>query len=417
MPSRVAASLFRFLTIVVAAQLLAAQSRSEDPLKRFKKWLDEDVVYIITDPERDVFNSLTTVEEKEHFIDQFWARRDPTPGTADNEFKEEHYRRIQYANERFAAGRPGWKTDRGRIYVKYGEPNGLERRPTGGGYTRPQSEGGGRTTVVPFELWRYNFVEGVGKDVEIEFVDEFRTGDYRIALSPQQKDALLMVPGAGLTEFEESGAETRALRLTRMGLATSYPGLSKDQPFERMALMTSVTKPMEFRFKDLHTVVEAHVSYSQLPMRVATHYLRVGDDRMLVSIAAEVANSDLRYAKTGDFNRAEVQVYGRITDLAGRTVQEFEDAIYSEFLDERRQQSLQSKSLYQKLLTIKPGVYKLDLSMRDSESKTMGTTQLRLAATSEGTTGVACSPVILANRIEPVSGLSTNVEQFAYGDL
>jgi hypothetical protein len=112
-----------------------------------------------------------------------------------------------------------------------------------------------------------------------------------------------------------------------------------------------------------------------------------------------------------------VEVYGRISDIAGRTIQEFEDAIHSEFLDERRQQSLQNKSLYQKLLTLKPGVYKLDLSMRDTESKTMGTTQMRLAATSESVAGVACSPLILANRIEPVSGLSTNIEQFAYGDL
>ena len=247
MRSRPAALLLGTLIFIGTAQLLRAQSKPEDPMKRFRTWLDEDVVYIITDPERDVFNSLTTVEEKEHFIDQFWARRDPSPGTADNEFREEHYRRIQYANERFAAGRPGWRTDRGRIYVKYGEPNGLERRPTGGGYTRPIGEGGGRTTVYPYELWRYNFIEGVGKDVEIEFVDETRTGDYRIALSPQQKDALLMVPGAGRTEFEEMGQETRALRLTRMGLATNYPGLSKDQPFERMATLSTVTKPPDFR--------------------------------------------------------------------------------------------------------------------------------------------------------------------------
>jgi len=375
------------------------------------------VVYIITVPERAVFEALTTAEEKENFIEQFWARRDPTPRTSENEYKEEYYRRIQYANERFAAGRPGWRTDRGRIYIKYGEPNGMERRPTGGAYVRPVAEGGGITTALPFEVWRYNYIEGIGQNVEIEFVDQYRTGDYRIALSPQQKDALLMVPGAGLTEFEEMGAETRADRLTREGLGTTYPSLLKDQPFERMALLTAVTKPPDFRFKDLKTIVETHVSYSQLPMRVAAYHLRVGDDRALVSVAVEVANSDLQYATLGSIYRAEVQVYGRITDIAGRVIQEFEDSIQSEHNQDYRQQALTHKSLYQKLVTLKPGIYKLELSLRNSESKAVGTTELRLAVPAASTPGLACSPVILANRIEPVSGLTTGIEQFAFGSL
>lgn len=133
-----------------------------------------------------MFLSLTTDEEKERFIEQFRERRNPEPRSGRNPFKEEHYRRMAYANERFTAGKPGWMTDRGRIYIKYGEPNGLERRPAGGTCIRPITEGGGTTTVHPYEKWRYNYIEGVGQNIEIEFVDEGRTGDYRIALSPQQ---------------------------------------------------------------------------------------------------------------------------------------------------------------------------------------------------------------------------------------
>src|SRR5215831_16987697 len=79
----------------------------------YRKWLNEDVAYIITDEERAAFKRLQTDEEREQFIEQFWLRRDPTPDTVENEFKEEHYRRIAYANERYASGIPGWKTDRG----------------------------------------------------------------------------------------------------------------------------------------------------------------------------------------------------------------------------------------------------------------------------------------------------------------
>ena len=98
----------------------------------YKKWLQEDVAYIITDEERTAFKRLNTDEEKEQFIEQFWLRRDPTPDTVENEFKEEHYRRIAYSNDHYASGIPGWKTDRGRIYIMYGPPDEIESHPSGG---------------------------------------------------------------------------------------------------------------------------------------------------------------------------------------------------------------------------------------------------------------------------------------------
>src|SRR5690348_14732933 len=97
----------------------------------YRKWLNEDVTYIITDEEKAAFKRLQTDEEREQFIEQFWLRRDPTPDTAENEFKEEHYRRIAYANERYASGIPGWKTDRGRIYITFGPPDENESHPSG----------------------------------------------------------------------------------------------------------------------------------------------------------------------------------------------------------------------------------------------------------------------------------------------
>ncbi|HTG13877.1 MAG TPA: GWxTD domain-containing protein, partial [Blastocatellia bacterium] len=147
------------------------EKKKKEELKSvYKKWLEEDVSYIITDEERKAFKTLKTDEERDQFIEQFWLRRDPDPDTPENEYKEEYYQRIQYANEKFSSGIPGWRTDRGRIYVKFGKPDEIESHPSGGSYDRPTYEGGGSTTTYPFETWWYRYIEGVGSDVEIEFV-------------------------------------------------------------------------------------------------------------------------------------------------------------------------------------------------------------------------------------------------------
>ena len=152
----------------------------------WQKWLNEDVVYIITDEEKAAFERLNTDQERQHFVEQFWARRDPTPGTAENEFKEEHYRRLAFANQHFASSQPGWKTDRGRIYIRYGPPDEIDSHPSGNGYRRPESEGGGVASTYPFEDWRYNHFDGVGK-LTIEFVDISSSGEFRMTLDPKEK--------------------------------------------------------------------------------------------------------------------------------------------------------------------------------------------------------------------------------------
>src|SRR5215472_8421237 len=160
------------------------RKRKEEKLRKeletpYRKWLNEDVAYIISDEERAAFKKLSTDDERETFIENFWLRRDPTPDTEENEFKEEHYRRIAYANERFASGIPGWKTDRGRIYIVYGPPDEKDEHPSGGTYDRPFEEGGGTTSTFPFEKWRYRYIEGMGNNVTLEFVDKSLTGEYR----------------------------------------------------------------------------------------------------------------------------------------------------------------------------------------------------------------------------------------------
>src|SRR5271156_5925071 len=136
----------------------------------YKKWVDEDVHWIITDEELKAFKSLSNDEERDAFIEQFWQRRNPSPDSPENEFREEHYRRIAYANEHFPAGKPGWKTDRGHMYISFGKPDSIDSHPSGGMYDRPIEEGGGQTSTFPFEVWHYRYLEGVGDNIDLEFV-------------------------------------------------------------------------------------------------------------------------------------------------------------------------------------------------------------------------------------------------------
>jgi len=131
------------------AKKAAAKSLHRELSDHDKKWLDQDVRWIITDEERSAFMQLSNEEERENFIEAFWQRRDPTPDTEENEFKEEHYRRIAYANEHFAAGIPGWKTDRGRIYIVFGPADEIESHPSGGSYERPMEEAADRRLRFP----------------------------------------------------------------------------------------------------------------------------------------------------------------------------------------------------------------------------------------------------------------------------
>src|SRR5580765_2224758 len=260
----------------------------------YRKWLNEDVAYIITDEERTAFKRLQTDEEREQFIESFWLRRDPTPDSIENEFKEEHYRRIAYSNENFASGIPGWKTDRGRIYITYGPPDEKETHPSGGTYQRPSEEGGGTTSTFPFEQWRYRYIEDIGTDIIIEFVDPTMSGEYRMTMDPSEKDALLYVPNAGLTDMEAMGLASKADRFnntdgTRMGQALGGRGIRYNQ-FERLQQYVALQKPPQIKFKDLETVVNTKISYNLMPFDYRTDFIKITEDTVLTPITIQLQN-------------------------------------------------------------------------------------------------------------------------------
>src|SRR5690242_9788761 len=296
----------------------------QDPLKRprkkddkaanieklggvYKKWLDEDVRWIITDEELSAFKKLTTNAERDTFIEGFWQRRDPTPDTAENEYKEEHYRRIAYANEHFAAGMPGWKTDRGRIYIMFGPPTSIESHPMGGPYQRSAEEGGGETQTYPFEVWNYRYIEGIGQNIDIEFVDDCGCGAYEMTMDRSRKDALLHVPNAGLTTFEEMGMANKADRfhggIEQLGQGP-FNQNNQSKEFDRLEQFAKLNAAPPVKFKELNEIVTSHIRYNLLPFDVNVDFVKLTSDTVLMPITLQVPLRNLTWTNKEGVQRA-----------------------------------------------------------------------------------------------------------------
>src|SRR5882762_1550455 len=331
--------------------------------RALRRWLDEDVAYIISNEERAAYKALKTDEEREQFIEQFWLRRDPSPDTVENEFKEEHYRRIAYANERYASGIPGWKTDRGRIYITFGPPDENESHSSGGSYERPIEEGGGTTSTFPFEKWRYRYIEGIGSDIIIEFVDPTMTGEFRMTMDPSEKDALLMVPNAGLTMMEQMGLASKTDRFNRTDgtrLGEAFGGTpSKMNQFERLEQFAKLQKPPVIKFKDLEAAVNSVIKFNILPMQVHADFFPLTESSVLTNITVQFENKDLQFQAKEGVQKAVVNLYGRITSMARRVINVFEEPVTVDSPAELLQEMSKRSSIYQKTVPLAPGLYRL----------------------------------------------------------
>ena len=385
----------------------------------YKKWLNEDVVYIITDEERQAFKRLQTDEEREQFIEQFWLRRDPTPDTVENEFKEEHYRRIAYANERFASGIPGWKTDRGRIYIMYGPPDEIESHPSGGSYERPMEEGGGETSTYPFEQWRYRYIDGIGNNIIIEFVDPTMSGEYHMTMDPSEKDALLYVPGAGLTLMEQMGLSSKTQRFqntdgTHLGQAFGGTPASMDE-FERLERFAKLQKPPAVKFKDLEAAVTTHITFNLLPMKVQADFIKVTNSSVLTNVTMQFENKDMQFQMKDGVQKAVINIYARITTMSRRVVNVFEDTVSIDAPAELLSEIIKKQSVYWKSVPLAPGMYRLNVVAKDVIGGNMNNYEMALNVPHYDDEKLASSSLILADVIEKVPTRSIGAGQFVVG--
>jgi GWxTD domain-containing protein len=403
-----------------AKDLRKQQERLRKELEKpYKKWLDEDVLYIITDEERKAFKNMTTAEEMEQFIEGFWMRRDPTPDSMENEYKEEHYRRIAYCNERFASGIPGWKTDRGRIYITFGPPDENESHPSGGTYERPYEEGGGTTSTYPFEKWRYRWIEGIGTDINIEFVDPTMTGEYRMTMDPSEKDALLHVPGAGLTMMEQMGMANKADRFsrtdgTRLGTGTqALP--ARMQQFERLQQFALLQKAPSVKFKDLEAQISSRIIYNVLPMQARVDFFPATSSTVMSNITLQFQRKDLQFKSEGDLSQAIVNIYARISTMSRRPANIFEDVVTVDVPTSLLQEASQGMSIYQKSVPLAPGMYRLNIVAKDIVGGNSVNYELALNVPRMEEDQLFASSIILADVLEKVPTKSIGSGQFVIG--
>lgn len=398
-----------------------AKALKQELSKPYKKWLDEDVVYIITDEERAAFKQLSNDEERDNFIEAFWQRRDPTPDTEENEYKEEHYQRIAYANEHFAAGVPGWRTDRGRIYIVFGKPDEIESHPSGGTYERPMEEGGGETSTFPFEDWRYRYIEGIGQEVIVEFVDTCMCGEYHMTLDRSEKDALLMTPNAGLTLWEQMGLSNKAQRFTgngmeRLGLGPESSMLQTKE-FDRLEQFAKLQQAPKVKFTDLEEAVNSKIILNPMPFDVRTDYVKVTDDTVLVPITIQMKNRDITFVNKDGVQRGTVNIFGRLSTLTGKIAQTFEDTVQVDVPAELLPRTAENASVYWKALPLRPGRYKLNIAIKDVNGDRKGVWSRSVIVPEFSDDKLATSSLIVADQMEPVPTKAIGSGSFVIGTM
>src|SRR5712692_9350045 len=272
---------------------------------------------------------------------------------------------MAYANEHFAAGIPGWRTDRGRIYIMYGPADEIESHPSGGSYERPMEEGGGETSTFPFEQWRYRYLEGIGQEVIIEFVDDCMWGAYEMTMDRSKKDALLYTPNAGLTMYEQLGMGSKADRFTHGGLerlgSSPFNSDLQTKQFDRLEQFAKLSKPPTVKFKDLEEVLSHKISVNLMPFDVRADFVKVTGDTVLVPITIQIKNRDVTFQNKDGVQRGTVNIFGRVTTLTGKIAQTFEDTVQVDVPVELLPRETENSHIYWKALPLRPGRYRFDI--------------------------------------------------------
>ncbi len=403
---------------------LAQKKALKEELKgSYKKWVDEDVRWIITDQELQAFKSLSNDEERDQFIEQFWLRRNPNPDSPENEYREEHYARIAYANEHFAAGKPGWRTDRGHIYIAYGKADSIDSHPSGGSYERPMEEGGGNTSTYPFETWHYRYLEGIGDNIDIEFVDTCMCGDYHMTIDRSEKDALKNVPGAGQTMYEQMGQSTKADRFSGGGLeqlgAGPMSSSNQSKQFDRLDRFAKLMAPPEIKFKDLEAFMATSKILTGPPFLfdVRTDYVKVTNDTVIVPLTLQIRNGDITFTNKDGVAMGTVNILGRVSNLNHKPIETFEDTVNVQVPSELLARKRNDLSVYWKSLPLRPGLYKIEIVIKDVNNPDhIGRWERSLNVPRYDDDRLASSSLILADQMERVPSKDIGAGNFVIGN-
>jgi len=368
-----------------------------EPADVFKKWVEE-VGPIITPQERAAISKLTTDEERENFIKIFWDRRDPSPDTQENEYREAYYERIAYANEHFASGIPGWKTDRGRIYITWGKPDSVESQPSGGSYEKPSYEGSGSATTYPFETWFYRHLDGVGDGIEIQFVDTTGSGEYRLARDFNEKYITFGPP---------QSVDTNASYLRE-----------QDMPFnvlDRNARLFSAPPIAGSRSDTILNGNTPLLDKNPINVELQIGFFRQSENRVITTFTLQTDNGDLQFEQTGGLGVARLNIGGRITSVAGRPVENFEDSVATNATASELVNIKNQRSIYQKAAALPPGNYKIDVVVRDIITGNRGVVSMGFKVPKYDDRTLSASTLVLASTMRATDARDTG-NRFVVGN-
>jgi GWxTD domain-containing protein len=412
---------FLLLTGLCLASI-SGQKKLETRLpEQYRLWLEEEVVYIITPKERDVFRKLETDKERDIFIEAFWKHRDPTPGTPQNEFKDEHYKRTKYANEYFSRGtpRPGWMTDQGRIHIILGPPKNIEDHSSING-------------VYPVQIWSYDGdpAYGLPTGFNIIFFKKRGMGEY-VLYSPVDDgpDSLIADWGTNLTaDVMDEQAAYRQLANLAPNLAyqtiSLIPGerpMSGAVSLASARLLGNVFSYPQKKVED--TYAEALLKYKDvIEVDYSANY--IASDSSLYVIKDETGHFMVHYSiepkkisvsSYGDKFSTNYELDGRISDTNGNTIFQYMKELPLSFSGPEIQ-DLGAKTLaIQDLFPLVPGTYKFDLLLKNTVSKEFTTFEGTITIPEEGALP-AITPLVLGYRLEKSASPSAEFIPFRIND-
>jgi hypothetical protein len=270
-------------------------------------------------------------------------------------------------------------------------------------------EGGGETSTFPFETWHYRYLEGIGENIDLEFVDTCQCGDYHFTIDRGEKDALTHVPGAGETQWEQMGQAKKGDRM-KGGLETLGTGpmasSQQSKQFDRIELAAKLFAPPPIKFADLDNFISEHklLSGPVFPFDVRTDFIKVTENTVLVPVTLQLKNRDITFVTKDGVAKGFVNILGKVTTLTHKTVQTFEDTVQVEQPAELLEKSLDRKSVYWKAIPLIPGLYRLDIAIKDvNNSDHVGLYGSSLEVPAYHDEKLATSSLILADEMNTVS--------------
>jgi GWxTD domain-containing protein len=406
------------LVVMLSNGLPAARARTE-LAERHRKWLEEEVVYIISEDEKKLFLSLPTDEDRDRFIEKFWADRDPTPGTPENEYKEEHYRRIQYANTYFGSSwvADGWRSDRGRIYIILGPPRSRAPYPGGGG------------EIYPIELWFYSSSEpALPPFFYVMFYQPYGMDDYRL-YSPYVDGPTKLVRTSG-TENNRYGAYRR-LRQLNLEVARASLTLIPSEPadIDSPPSMTSdgmLMKVMNLandkfhkerleRQRQLRDEVQVKITFDIPALEVATLPLRDPEGNPFLHYSLQIPEAqNYTVARHKDKYYISLEAQVRVLDMQNKPIYEVTREA-SEYYDEKEMNTRKGRPLaFEDRVPLVPGKYKLEFMLLNHVDRVYYRSTATVEVEPPQVKGLVVGDPVLVQRCQPPE---RGDEPFTIGDM